>query len=130
MRRILILLICLAWLFALSCILAGCGEGSTLPPPGPGQLQIDASADSTVGYGYLSTSFFVNITGGNPPYTVVWTFGDKSDPLVGQRVSHLYEVPGKYSCSCLVMDTVDAIANTGGSVAHDSVSIMVFSSGL
>lgn len=112
-------------------ILPGCNDGgSALPPPGVGALGIDASATKTVGYGYLSTSFYVNVTGGNPPYMAVWDFGDGSDPQVGLRVSHLYEGPGNYTCSVLVYDTLDTDAGVGGSVAHDFVECFVFASGI
>ena len=111
-------------------IFPGCNDGgSALPPPGIGDLGIDASATRTVGYGYLSTSFYVNTTGGNPPYFALWDFGDGTGSQSGLRVSHLYEAPGVYTCSVVVYDTEDAELNIGGSVAYDFVDVHVFASG-
>ena len=130
MRHIVRYLIVICIVMASMLIMQGCNDGgSTLPPPGPGILEIDASATRTVGYGYLSTSFFVNITGGNPPYMAVWDFGDGSDPKVGTRVSHIYVLPGIYNCSVNVYDEWDPETETGGSVAHDFVECFVFASG-
>ncbi len=130
MRHTVVFLIVVSSLLA-CCALSGCNDGgSTLPPPGPGVLAVDASATRTVGYGYLSTSFFVNITGGNPPYTAVWDFADGSDPKVGERVSHVFEIPGVYDASVNVYDTKDAELGIGGNVAHSFVEITVFNSGM
>ena len=131
MRRALLLIVCLVSVMALGSTLTGCQDGgSTLPEVSSGQLKIDASASHTIGYGYLSTSFFVNIVGGNPPYMVVWNFGDNSEPIIGDRASHLYEVAGKYVCSVIVNDSADALTGYIGSVATDFVDITVFSSGV
>ncbi len=131
MRRALLLIVCLIGVLVVGGITGGCADGgSTLPTVIHGQLAIDASATRTVGYGYLSTSFFVNITGGFEPYTVVWDFGDNSDPKIGTRVSHLYEVPGQYTASCSVMDTDDPDTGYKGGIATDFVEITVFFSGI
>jgi hypothetical protein len=125
------LLICFVGLIMMGGTLTGCETGgSTLGPPGPGPLLVDASADRTVGYGYLSTSFFVNVVGGNPPYMAVWDFGDNSDPKVGIRVSHCYEVAGQYIATVIVYDTLDILAGVGGNEAHDSIQITIFASGV
>jgi len=130
MRHIVRYLIVICIVMASMLIMQGCNDGgSTLPPPGPGILAIDATATRTVGYGYLSTSFFVNITGGNPPYMAIWDFGDGSDPKMGVRVSHIYVLPGIYNCSVNVYDTEEVLAGVGGSVAHDFVECFVFASG-
>ena len=127
MRRALLLIVCLIGVMILGSTLTGCQDGgSALPDVGPGALKIDASASRTVGYGYLSTSLHVNIVGGNPPYTIIWDFGDNSEPKTGQRVSHLYEVAGQYAASCEVFDTADGLTGYIGAVAHDVVEITVF----
>jgi hypothetical protein len=130
-RAIAYVVIVIALLFGLSLV-SGCSDGgSTLPPPSAGgALLIDPWATSTVGCGYLSTAFKVNITGGNPPYTVVWDFGDGSDPKVGPAVSHIYDTPGKYYCSCIVYDTLDIRQQIGGNVATGYVELNVFWSGV
>lgn len=131
MRHIVRYLTVICIMMASLLIMPGCNDGgSTLPPPGPGILAIDATATRTVGYGYLSTSFFVNVTGGIPPYMAIWDFGDGSDPKMGLRVSHIYVVPGVYSCTVNVFDTWDPVTETGGSVAHDFVECFVFASGI
>ena len=130
MKRFLITLICFIALAISVGAFAGCSDGgSTLPEVGSDELKIDVNATRTVGYGYLSTSFYVNIRGGWPPYMVVWDFGDDTDPKIGDRVSHLYEVPGFYTCTCQVYDSSDPLSTTGGITATDFIEVFVFWSG-
>jgi hypothetical protein len=131
MLRALLLMVCLIGVVVIGGVTGGCADGgSTLPDVGPGELKIDASATRTIGYGYLSTSFFVNIAGGRQPYLVTWDFGDNSDPKIGDRVSHLYEVPGQYTASCTVHDSDDPDTGYIGAVATDFVEITIFFSGV
>ena len=52
--------------------------------------------------------FTANITGGVPPYSVVWSFGDGSSAS-GNPVSHAYDVPGTYT---VVVTVTDSAGNT------------------
>jgi len=52
----------------------------------------------------LSVAFRAIVTGGTPPYSAVWWYGDDSEPESGLMVSHIYFDPGDYSASCQVMD--------------------------
>jgi hypothetical protein len=69
-------------------------------------LTVDAYADRTTGIAPASISLTALIDGGAPPYSVVWWFGDDSDPKNGINVGHLYELPIKFTASCIVIDAL------------------------
>ena len=66
---------------------------------------VDAHAKRTTAQAPASISLKAIIDGGSPPYTIVWYYGDDSDPEGGLAVSHLYEFPMKYTATCVVIDS-------------------------
>jgi hypothetical protein len=64
-------------------------------------------------------SFTCSATGGIPPFTYSWTFGDGSGGT-GQSVSHIYKSPGTMNVQCTVKDSLQT-------VSQNSTSVMVLS---
>jgi len=67
-------------------------------------LTISAAVDPTVATAGSSITFRGSVTGGEPPYTVLWEFGDgvNSSDL---STTHAYEVGGTYHPSLVVLDS-------------------------
>ncbi len=53
--------------------------------------------------------FASNVSGGTPPYTATWNFGDGSTNA-SISTSHAFAAPGDYNVSVLVGDGIGAIA--------------------
>src|SRR5712664_96062 len=83
----------------------------------PGPLSASVTAGSnTVDVGQL-TSFSCTGTGGLPPYTYSWAFGDGSTGS-GASTTHIYNTPGTMSVICIVTDSL-------GTTANEAVQLMV-----
>lgn len=56
--------------------------------------------------GEVQVAFWANVSGGTPPYTLQWTFGDGSEgsALPGNPTIHGYANPGIYSASLNIRD--------------------------
>jgi len=67
-------------------------------------LHVEATVSRQMGPIPLSVGFKAIVTGGHPPYGVVWDFGDNDDPQAGVSVAHLYEDPGDYTVTVIVTD--------------------------
>jgi PKD repeat protein len=67
-------------------------------------LHVEATASMTQGPVPLSIGLKAIITGGTPPYSMVWDFGDDTDPQAGVTVAHSYVDPGTYTITCMVAD--------------------------
>jgi hypothetical protein len=67
-------------------------------------LHVEAHASRTTVQAPASISLDAIIEGGSPPYSVIWFYGDDSDPEGGLAVSHWYEAPMKYTATCIVVD--------------------------
>ncbi len=65
-------------------------------------------------------SFVANLSGGTPPYTVSWSFGDGSSAS-GDAVQHAYARPGSYTANASVVDAA-------GAVLVSSVTVTIVSS--
>lgn len=74
--------------------------GSFMPIP----LHVEIKVSRSSGPIPLSVGFEALITGGHPPYTVLWQWGDNEDPDTGIAISHMYPDPGTYTCSAQVYD--------------------------
>jgi len=79
----------------------------------------EINAFPTSGYAPLSVSFSGSTSGGNPPYTYSWNFGDGSTSSI-QNPSHTYSSAGTYTVTLTVTDT-------NSSTASDSLTITVSS---
>ncbi len=67
-------------------------------------LHVEATASMTQGPAPLSVGFKAIVTGGRPPYSVVWEFGDNSKPEGGMTVGHYFPDPGEWTVTCIVYD--------------------------
>ena len=70
-------------------------------------LSVEISASRTTAIAPASISLNAIIEGGAPPYSVIWYFGDASDPDSGVAVSHFYEYPMTFTPSCIVLDSLN-----------------------
>jgi PKD repeat protein len=81
-------------------------------------LTATASALPTSGQVPLNVSFTGSASGGTPPYSYSWNFGDGSAASTAQNPSHTYSNPGTFTAKLTVTDSASP-ANT----ATSSVSI-------
>ncbi|HDS30080.1 MAG TPA: PKD domain-containing protein [Firmicutes bacterium] len=70
-------------------------------------LHVELTASRTSGPVPLSVGMKAIVTGGHPPYSVLWTFGDNEDPEMGLTWSHIYVDPGTYTITCMVKDQAE-----------------------
>ncbi len=83
------------------------------PPP----LAASASASPSAGDAPLSVAFTGTASGGRPPYSYAWTFGDGTTGA-GARLNHTYTAPGVYAANLTVTDA-------GANVTTASVTVTV-----
>lgn len=57
------------------------------------------------------------VSGGVPPYTVTWSFGDGSASATGTTVTHTYTIQGSYGISANVVDSLGATLSGAASLA-------------
>lgn len=85
------------------------------PQPGSnetGAIEIAISADPVTGPAPLKTHFHASAAGGDPPYTINWSFGD-GGVGVGPSVFHTYNTSGEYVATVVVTDSVHNQAVSG-----------------
>lgn len=92
---------------------------ATAPPPPPA-LALTTSVYPTSGVAPLDVAFSATPSGGTPPYTVRWTFGDGSPPSGSATPQHVYNATGLFTAQVSVLDAA------GASVAR-SFSVNVLS---
>lgn len=83
-------------------------------------LRVEATVSQQMGTVPLSVGLRAVVTGGNPPYSALWFFGDDTDPESGINISHLYVNPGDYDATVTVTDSA-------GGTAIDWVHITCYS---
>ena len=88
---------------------------------GPGALSASASADRSFGTLPLTIAFAGAVSGGTPPYTYGWTFGDGATSTA-QNPSHTYTTVGSFPVVFTVTDS------GGQSSTDDHLRIYVTSS--
>ena len=104
--------------------------------PEPSPLSVSASASKTSGETPLAVDFTGAVTGGTPPYTYSWDFGDGTKAS-GQNTYHIYPTAGSYSVSLTVTDSenntssssLTVTATTLPSQSYVYVEISVFDPG-
>ncbi|MBO0867833.1 MAG: PKD domain-containing protein [Micromonosporaceae bacterium] len=67
-------------------------------------LSANASAIPTSGQTPLNVAFTGTASGGTPPYSYSWNFGDGSAPSTAQNPSHTYNADGTYTAVLTVTD--------------------------
>ncbi len=80
-------------------------------------VTVRVSATPRIGPAPLRVEFYSTISGGSPPFSYRWDFGDGSSSG-DQNPTHTYNNPGKYSASLTVRDS-------SGRSASDSTTITV-----
>ncbi len=84
-------------------------------PPAP--LAASASATPSSGDAPLAVTFAGTASGGRPPYSYAWTFGDGAAGS-GANLTHTYTAPGAYEANLTVTDA-------GANVTTASVAVTV-----
>ena len=72
-------------------------------------LLAQASGHPLYGNAPLTVAFTSGATGGTPPYTYSWDFGDGTSPSAEQNPSHTYANDGNFS---VVLTVTDAVSRT------------------
>ena len=85
-------------------------------PPAAATLEVSISASPQVGPTPLEVSFRAVVDSGAAS-AFTWNFGDGSEPVDGESVSHIYEAPGTYTATLLAL--------SGDSLAEAVISITV-----
>ncbi|MFC1611092.1 PKD domain-containing protein [Myxococcota bacterium] len=85
-------------------------------------LAVGPTASPSQGSAPLAVQFDANITGGVPPYTIAWDFGDGVGTSTLAQPSYQYDWPATYTATVTVVD------DNSDSVAGD-IEVWVWSSG-
>ncbi len=72
-------------------------------------MSVSASADKASGAVPMNVEYMSAVTGGCPPYTYAWDFGDGSNSTE-QNPRHDYEAPGNYTASLTATDAKGNVA--------------------
>jgi PKD repeat protein len=89
---------------------------------GPGALSASARADQTYGLLPLPVAFTGSASGGTPPYSYVWDFGDGSGGSAETNPIHTDEMPGSFTVTLTARDA------GGQSASDDDLRIYAASS--
>jgi parallel beta-helix repeat protein len=90
----------------------GAFEYTGLEPP----LSASISASPTSGPVPLTVKFTGSASGGTPPYTYRWDFGDGQSSTI-QNPSHTYSTAGDYTATLTVTDNVSATAKASVNIS-------------
>jgi hypothetical protein len=91
-----------------STTIADAGADAT-DDAGPTGFVAEITADAESQYAPTWVDFSAAITGGTPPYSVVWQLGDGSEES-GTEARHLYPAPGTYQVTVAITDDDGATA--------------------
>src|SRR5262249_39992889 len=79
-------------------------------------LTAAASGSPTSGQVPLTVAFTATATGGTPPYSYSWNFGDGSATSTLQNPSHTYSTAGTYTATLTVTDSSTPVKTATSSV--------------
>jgi PKD repeat protein len=86
-------------------------------------LTATASAVPTSGQVPLNVSFTGSASGGTPPYSYSWNFGDGSATSTAQNPSHTYSNAGNYTATLTVTDSASPPGTATSSVPISATPI-------
>lgn len=92
----------------------GPGQGNT---HWGGPLYVSISGDPVTGAAPLTTELAAGASGGVPPYSFEWNFGDGSSNASGASVGHSFARSGEFAATVFVSDAAGDQAETGVFVA-------------
>ncbi len=95
---------------------------------GPGMLGAAAHADVTFGLIPLAVGFAGSASGGTPPYTYEWDFGDGSAGSTDQNPRHTYSQQGSFPVTLVVKDSAGQSATDDHLRIYATSSFMVVAS--
>jgi PKD repeat protein len=87
----------------------------------PSQLTAAVSADPTSGVVPLAVNFTGSATGGTPPYSYSWSFGD-GGTSTAQNASHTYTAIGSYAATLTVTDSTSGNATASANISVQTTS--------
>jgi PKD repeat protein len=93
---------------------------ATVIPPPPAPLTTGFSFSPTSPFPAQVVNFTASSSGGTPPYTQAWTFGDGSFGS-GTAITHVYSVVGTFN---VTLRTTDTSATVKTAVASHTVTIV------
>lgn len=79
-------------------------------------LAVALAAGTTRGLAPLNESFRAQLTGGLPPYTYLWTFGDGATSDLGPGVNHSYLTAGVFAVGVQVGSAAGGLVRASASV--------------
>ncbi|HEY3732807.1 MAG TPA: PKD domain-containing protein [Streptosporangiaceae bacterium] len=86
-------------------------------------LQATAAAVPTSGQIPVNVAFTGTATGGTPPYSYSWNFGDGSAVSTAQNPSHSYTVAGTYMATLTVTDSASPVHTATSSVTISATPV-------
>jgi PKD repeat protein len=91
------------------------------PPPPPGAPSVTASGSPQNGPVPLTVYFSASPSGGTPPYSYAWDFGDGVSSAL-ENPSHTYQSAGSYTATVTVTDSAGKTAQASVPVGATSVT--------
>ena len=88
----------------------GSGGGGSNSTNGSGPLDVVAGAHPTSGVAPAVINFYANASGGTPPYSYFWTFGNGGNGT-GATPTYVYDTPGTFYASVYVRDSTGLDVN-------------------
>ncbi|MDQ1743065.1 MAG: hypothetical protein QOE23_1404 [Pseudonocardiales bacterium] len=80
-------------------------------------LSATASGNPTSGQTPLTVAFTGSASGGTPPYTYTWNFGDGSATSTAQNPSHTYNTAGTYTATLTAKDSSSPVKSATATVS-------------
>ncbi|GEM_PF-2407533 len=103
------------WVFAVTDMAGGSCQRTGTITATSATIDCSASASPSVGEPPLEVAFTAAVTGGTPPYTYLWDFGDGTSGM-GNPTSHTYPVGGTFVWSVTMTDSAGANCQDAGTI--------------